>query len=466
MDILKISLVNLPEQFSVPLTKIIKKEKLGSCKAITCSSSLSYFIGDIECTDFIIFYDSDISEEHIIQLKAQNDIPVILITDQSNFEMERTAKSNNIDLIINASDPKLISLIYGFISQYQIYQSQHVLVVDDSRVDTSIITHNLTKDFLKNDNEHNPDNVIAFLTKSESINIIILDYEMPNKNGCQLMEEIKNTFPTRDFIFIGITGSRNGAIKFLHDGADDVLIKPIDHDIFSLKLKKLIFNDHKIKQERKALDDYKTIINSVVNNVYNPIYVLSTINDILLENAIATEEHSHSSILCKKAKTKLTSTLNYVMSYLELSNHLHDSSLKNHSLHSMISGQLLIGASKAKMSNIIIKESLNPNTKDLYVPSQIEQVIMYLTKNAIDNTAEGCDVNIRLYHDKFNIVFEVEDSHTVNRKNQEEDKAIDYVLCSKIIDSLGGAMGRKQGGSGDICYFKLPSNTLASGELH
>ncbi|PKG83304.1 hypothetical protein CXF85_11280 [Colwellia sp. 75C3] len=466
MDILKISLVNLPEQLTYPLTKIIKKEKLGSCKAITCSSSLSYFNGDIECTNFIVFYDSDMSEEHIIELKAPSDIPVILITDQSNFEMERTAKLNNIDLVINASDPELISLIYGFIKQYNIYQYQHVLVVDDSRVDTSIITNNLSRDFLKNDNEHNPEHVIGLLKNSESINIIILDYEMPHQNGCELMEEIKNTFPTREFIFIGITGSRNGAIKFLHDGADDVLIKPLDHDIFSLKLKKLIFNSHKIHQEKKSLDDYKTIIHSIIHNVYNPIYVLSTINDILLENTVETDESSHSKLLCKTAKTKLTSTLSYALGYLELSNNLHDSSLKNHSLHSMISGQLLIGASKAKVSNIVIKESLNPNTKSMHAPSQIEQVITYLTKNAINKTSEGCDVNIRLYHDKFNIVFEVEDSHISNREHYEQDTSIDYVLCTKIIDSLGGSMGRKQGEMGNIGYFKLPSTTLVSGELH
>jgi CheY-like chemotaxis protein len=466
VDIIKISLVNLSEKFSSPLTKLIKEKKLGSCKAITTSSSLSYFVGDIECTNFIVFYDEYISEEQIIQLKAPKDIPIILITNQSNFEMERTAKSNNIDLIINASDPELITLIYGFISQYQIYQSQHVLVVDDSRVDSCIITTNLTKDYLRNDNEHNPDNVIDILSNSESINIVILDYEMPNKNGCQLMGDIKATFPNRDFIFIGITGSRNGAIKFLHDGADDVLIKPLDLDIFSIRLRKLIFNFNKIKQERKSLDDYKNIIQNVIKDVGDPIYVLSTINDILLESAGETGNSSHSKLLCQTAKAKLTHTFTYLLGYLELSKSLHDPSLKNCSLHSMISGQLLIEASKAKLSNIIIKESLSPYTKDLHVPIQIEQVITYLTKNGINNSLEGSDVYIRLYPDKFNIIFEVEDTHISNKENYKEDKSIDYVLCNKIIDAFGGSMGVKQGENSTVCYFKLPSNTLNSGNLH
>jgi len=459
MNILNVALVNLPEQYGSPLTKRLKQKKLGSCKAI---SSFTYFNGDIDSTNFIVFYDENVSEEHLIQLKVQKDIPVILITNQSNFEMERTAKSNNIDLIINESEPELITLIYGFISQYQVYQSQHVLVVDDSRVDSCLIATNLTKDFLQNDVEHNPDNVINILSKSESINIVILDYEMPNKNGCQLMEEIKATFPARDFIFIGITGSRNGAIKFLHDGADDVLIKPLDHDIFSIKLRKLVFNSHKIIQERQSLDFYQNIIQNVITDLGDPIYVLSTINDILLENALETHTSSHSRLLCKTAKSKLEDTFSYLLSYLELSKNLHDLSFKNYSLHSMISAQLIIEASKAKLSNIIIKESLSPEAEELYVPNQIEHVITYLTKNGINNSSDGSNVYIRLYPDKFNIVFEVEDTNYSNGEGYKEDNSIDYVLCTKIIDFFGGSMGRKQTKDSNICYFTLPSNSITS----
>jgi len=474
MDILKISMVNLPDIHSGLLANIIRKEKLGSCKTITSTCSLDYFKGDIECTNFIVFYDKNISEEDVIELKAPNNIPVILITENSNFEMERTAKSNNIDLVINAWDSELVTLLYGFISQYQVYQSQHVLVVDDSRVDSYIMTNILTKDFLHNDNEHNPENVIDLLTNSESINILILDYEMPNKNGCQLMMEIKATFPKRDFIFIGITGSRNGAIKFLNDGADDVLIKPLDHDIFSLKLRKLIFNFQKTQQEQKSLEDYKNIISSTVKDISDPLYVLSTVNDVLLEKSVKTEESLLSKLQCQAAKDKLTTTFTNVQNYLELSTNLHDSSLKMGSLHSMISGQLLTEVNKAKTNNIIIKESLNPSIKNLHVPKQLEQVITYLTQNAINNSAGGSEVYIRLYLDDFNIVFEVENSNVSNtalwssfpKKTHKEQTSINYVLCQKVIDTLGGSLGKKPGGNGDISYFKLPSYSLTSRELH
>ena len=148
------------------------------------------------------------------------------------------------------------------------------------------------------------------------------------------------------------------------------------------------------------------------------------------------------------------------------------------SLHSMISGQLLIESDKAKARNIIIKESLNPNIKNLQVPKQLEQVITYLTQNAINNSAGGSNVYIRLYLDDFNIVFEVEDSNVSDsalwsnsdkekdKDNHKERKSINHVLCQKVIDSLGGALGKKPGGNGDICYFKLPSYSLRSREIH
>ena len=101
-------------------------------------------------------------------------------------------------------------------------------------------------------------------------------------------------------------------------------------------------------------------------------------------------------------------------------------------------------------------------------------MITYLTQNAINNSAGGSDVYIRLYLDDFNIVFEVEDSNGSNpavwssshKESHKEQKSINYVLCQKVIDTLGGSLGKKPGGNGDICYFKLPSNTLTSKNLH
>nr|WP_252738975.1 response regulator [Colwellia sp. D2M02] len=394
--------------------------------------------------------------------------------------MERTAKSCNIDLIVNVNSPEVLTLVYGFIHQYHIYQSQHALIVDDSRVDSYIVENILSKEFIKNTIELNPNNVINLLHQISSITLIILDYEMPNKNGCQLMDEIRNTFPERHFIFIGITASRNAVIKFLYDAADATFIKPLDLELFSVTLRKLIFNAYQSTKERQSLIDYKNIINSLTKDIFNPLYILSTINEVLVDSVPDTKKSADASLLCQKAKDKIEHTFADLQSYIELSQCLHSPNLKACSLNAMIAGQLYIESSKAKIKNIIINQSLDEKIKKLCVPNQVEQVITHLTKHAIDNSTQGDNIYIRLYPDKFNIVFEVEDSkpcmlsddskhllseHSLTVNSNAKDP-LDIVLNKKIIDALGGTTGEKQGKNGTIYYFELPSYALTPSSFH
>lgn len=480
MDILKIALVNVPEHFNSALTTLIKDEQLGACKNITTCSINNFLKTQSDDTNFFIIYDNTITEAMLCKLSAPSSIPVILLTDEFSFEMERTAKACNIDLIVNVNAPEVLNLVYGFINQYYIYQSQHALIVDDSRVDSYIVDNILSKEFIKNTIEFNPDNVIEVLRQTSSITVIILDYEMPNKNGCQLMTEIRNTFPERPFIFIGITASRNAVIKFLYDAADATFMKPLDLELFSVTLRKLIFNAHQNAKEHQSLIDYKNIINSLTKDIYNPFYIMSTINEVLLDSVPKTEKMINASELYQKSKEKIERSFADLQSYIELSQYLHISKLKACSLNSMIAGQLYIESSRAKVKNIIINESIDSTIKALCVPNEVEQVITHLTQHAIANSAQGDNIYIRLYPDKFNIVFEVEDSkpsllsdstkrlleeHSLTVNNDSKDP-LDIVLNKKIIDALGGSTGEKQGENGTIYYFKLPSYALTPSSLH
>jgi CheY-like chemotaxis protein len=480
VDILKVALVNLPSDLHSSLTVLIKEEQLGVYKNITTRNSLDFFNNNNDDANFIIIYDATITEDRLCELPVPLNIPVILLTHKFNFEMERTARSCNIDLIIDIDTPDVIALIYGFVNQYYIYQSQHALIVDDSRVDSCIVSKNLSKEFIKNTIELNPDNVIEVLKTTVNITLVILDYEMPNKNGCQLMQEIKSTFPERHFIFIGITASRNAAIKFLYDAADDVFTKPLDLEMFSVTLRKLIFNSYQTAKARQSLIDYKDIMNSLAKDIYNPFYIMSTINDVLLDQAPKTPKIIDATELCRKSKDNIHSTFTALQSYLSLSQYLHDPLLKACSLNSMIAGQLYVEAGRNKIKNIIIKEQLDDTIKSLCVPGQVEQVITYLTQSALHHSVEGGQIDIRLYPEKLNIVFEVEDSSACSLTNSstcylkddatleafESTSSLNVILSKKIIESLGGSMGKKQGRNGMVYYFKLPSYSLSSDNLH
>lgn len=481
-----IFLVNLPESIQTNLLPVLKDEHLGNIHSIISDNTIQSLNSSLNKTDYVIFYVQSIDEASIAKLELREDVPTLLITSHFSFEMERTAKAHHINTIVNETDSDLISLVYGFIRQHDIYRFQHALIVDDSRVDSSIVANILNKEFIRNEIELNPGKVIKHLKLNPSINIIILDYEMPFKNGCHLMQEITKELTDRTFIFIGLTGSRNGAIKFLTHGADDVFIKPLDHELFTLTLRKLIFNAHKANKEKRSLKDYKKILNSITKEIYNPIYVLTTINDCLLEKQVSDEKHSSLKELSLASTEKLTSTFNNLLSFLAVSTYMQSSVVKTCSLQSMIATQLYLETSKDKLRNIIVNKSLALDTKDLCVPEQISQVINQLTHDAVMRCQNGGELKIRLFRQNDDIVYEVEDTSAFVAKNNSsnisplsmppikeqnidnllQSEPLNELLCQKIISEYDGSLGVHHNDNSDVHYFKIPIKPFLLGKSY
>lgn len=88
---------------------------------------------------------------------------------------------------------------------------------------------------------------IDFL-KSNKIDCLFLDIEMPKMDGFQFLEKLKK----RDFAVIITTAYSEYAIKALKNEAIDYLLKPIDTDDLKLTLKKVEkFNNIKIKKNKE-----------------------------------------------------------------------------------------------------------------------------------------------------------------------------------------------------------------------
>ncbi len=71
------------------------------------------------------------------------------------------------------------------------------------------------------------------MVAQEKPDIIFLDINMPNKNGYEVCEEIKNNAETRDIVIIMLTAK--GQVEFeeksFQAGADDFLLKPYDPNL-------------------------------------------------------------------------------------------------------------------------------------------------------------------------------------------------------------------------------------------
>lgn len=75
---------------------------------------------------------------------------------------------------------------------------------------------------------------------NEKYDLLISDIEMPKLRGIELLEKISKIDPQIISIFITAYGSLETAIMALRLGASDYILKPIDFDELTLKIKRLI----------------------------------------------------------------------------------------------------------------------------------------------------------------------------------------------------------------------------------
>lgn len=86
----------------------------------------------------------------------------------------------------------------------------------------------------------------------ESFDVILLDIDMPGKNGFETIEKLNELSYEIPVIFLTGAGSMDNAVKALNLGAYDFLTKPIDDlDIFNVKIHRAIEKRAYVLQDKK-----------------------------------------------------------------------------------------------------------------------------------------------------------------------------------------------------------------------
>ena len=84
------------------------------------------------------------------------------------------------------------------------------------------------------------------IASRESINLVILDTDMPGMDGCQVLTKLKESQRTRETPVIMLTEDFSAAAesKVLRLGATDIFAKPFDHGILAMAIRLALRNSH------------------------------------------------------------------------------------------------------------------------------------------------------------------------------------------------------------------------------
>lgn len=119
------------------------------------------------------------------------------------------------------------------------------------------------------------------LLDAENFDLLIVDIQMPEMTGFEVITKVKENFSTLNIIVITAHGSIDNAIKATRLGAFDFLEKPIDRDKLLISVRNA-FNESKLRQEnidikKRLSEDEKIIGNSAaLHNIFELIDKVAT----------------------------------------------------------------------------------------------------------------------------------------------------------------------------------------------
>jgi len=132
----------------------------------------------------------------------------------------------------------------------------NVLIVDDSMPMRGVIKKIIkasgfnVKDFFEASNG----NEALKLLNEEWIDLVLTDYNMPEMNGLELMDEIKKCDTSKSIPVVVITteGSKKRLVEFLEKGAMDYIKKPFTPEEIKEKLNQIMGEP---QDEERILDN-------------------------------------------------------------------------------------------------------------------------------------------------------------------------------------------------------------------
>lgn len=223
----------------------------------------------------------DAPNGEMVDFLLSEGFPVIVLTgsyDEKRREM--LVKQGVVDYVVKESR---YSYRYAINMINRLYKNQaiQVLIVEDSKQYRKHITRLLVAHKYQVLEAENGLEAMSQLKQYPDIKMVITDYNMPEMDGFELVQEIRRQYEKSNMIIIGLSGEDGGllSIKFIKNGADDFLNKPFQQEEFYCRITNNIESLEQLnKIQEQANRDYLT-------SLYNRRYFCEE-GDKLLKQAV------------------------------------------------------------------------------------------------------------------------------------------------------------------------------------
>jgi len=137
-------------------------------------------------------------------------------------------------------------------------EKRRVLVVDDENLILKIISDILLKEGYDVKTAFNCEKALQLL-KEESFHVILTDIRMPEKNGIDLLEEVRTFNPDIPVIIMTGFASLVTAVEAVRYGAFDYLTKPLDYNKLKSVIKHAVDKYELVSENKRLLKELKEL---------------------------------------------------------------------------------------------------------------------------------------------------------------------------------------------------------------
>ena len=126
---------------------------------------------------------------------------------------------------------------------------KRILVVDDEPHIAKLVKNILSSEHFQVDEANTAFDALDMI-KHRKYDMVVLDVMMPNMNGYQLCEKLRENPETYDIpvIFLTAKHAAGDKIQAIHAGADDYITKPFDPEELIVKVYALLNENPKTPQ--------------------------------------------------------------------------------------------------------------------------------------------------------------------------------------------------------------------------
>lgn len=126
-----------------------------------------------------------------------------------------------------------------------------IMVIDDDSNTCNLLDRILAKSGHEVTTETVPSNAVKTF-REDSFDLVISDFYMPEMNGLELLEQMKNINPDVDVIIMTAFATVDNAVDAMRKGAYDYIVKPFQNDDLLLSIKRVL-EKRKLSEENKHL---------------------------------------------------------------------------------------------------------------------------------------------------------------------------------------------------------------------